>query len=299
MMNLPKGTHVFSAPDTREMLGGIPQYAKGTDSTKNFLGKGSSMTGGKARKRTWAEKVWDYVKKPSKLLDVALDKVGAKLPKNTAMFKDMLKGGFTKTKDAAIEKVKSAFKENEHNNPNLMVGSKPSFGFPVTSHFGMRTHPVHGTRKLHAGTDFGAPAGTPIPSQTGGTVSFAGWGGGYGNLVKVKNGIWEMYYAHMSKILAKAGQKVTRGTNLGLVGSTGTSTAAHLHYEVRKNGKPLDPMKVSPMGGAGAGVQRWAGVATRALKMTGSYSANNLQRLLYQMKTESNGNPRAINNWDI
>src|SRR5699024_188346 len=114
-----------------------------------------------------------------------------------------------------------------------------------------------------------------------------------------KNGIWEMYYAHMSKILAKAGQKVTRGTNLGLVGSTGTSTAAHLHYEVRKNGKPLDPMKVSPMGGAGAGVQRWAGVATRALKMTGSYSANNLQRLLYQMKTESNGNPRAINNWDI
>src|SRR5699024_7988554 len=64
-------------------------------------------------------------------------------------------------------------------------------------------------------------------------------------------------------------------------------------------GKPLDPMKVSPMGAGGTGVQRWAGTATKALKMTGSYSASNLQKLLYQMKTESNGNPRAINNWDI
>src|SRR5699024_3515088 len=98
----------------------------------------------------------------------------------------------------------------------------------ITSRFGMRTQPVYGTKKLHTGTDFGAPAGTPIPSQTGGTVSFAGWGGGYGNLVRVKQGIWEMYYAHMSKILAKKGQKVTPGTKLGLVGSTGTSTAPHI-----------------------------------------------------------------------
>src|SRR5699024_7377531 len=88
--NLPKGTHVFSAPDTRDLL----QYNRGTKSTQGFLDRGSDVTGGKARKRTWSEKVWDYVKKPSKLLDVALDKVGAKLPKNTAMFKDMLKGGF-------------------------------------------------------------------------------------------------------------------------------------------------------------------------------------------------------------
>src|SRR5699024_10520066 len=246
--NLPKETHVFSAPDTRSLLSGMPQYNRGTSSTQGYLNKSTNKNGSKARKRTWSEKVWDYVKKPSKLLDVALDKAGAKLPKNTAMFKDMLKGGFNTIKDAALDKVKSAFKENEHNNPNLMVGGKPSFGFPITSHFGMRTHPVYGTRKLHTGTDFGAPAGTPIPSQTGGTVSFAGWGGGYGNLVRVKQGIWEMYYAHMSKILAKKGQKVTPGTKLGLVGSTGTSTSAHLHCEVRQNGKPLDPMKVSPAG---------------------------------------------------
>src|SRR5699024_11817248 len=105
---------------------------------------------------------------------------------------------------------------------------------PITSHFGMRTHPVYGTKKLHTGTDFGAPAGTPIPSQTGGTVSFAGWGGGYGNLVKVKSGIWEMYYAHMSKILASVGHKVTRGTTLGLVGSSGKTTAENLHNEVNE-----------------------------------------------------------------
>src|SRR5699024_9159996 len=105
--------------------------------------------------------------------------------------------------------------------------------------------------------------------------------------------------AHLSKILASVGQKVTRGTKLGLVGSTGASTAAHLHYEIRKNGKPLDPMKVSPQGAAGAGVQRWAGTATKALKMTGSYSASNLQKLLYQRKTESHDNPLSINTMHI
>src|SRR5699024_1947675 len=70
--NLPKGTHVFSAPDTRSLLSGMPQYNRGTSSTQGFLDKGTDMTGGKARKRTWSEKLWDYVKKPSKLLDVAL-----------------------------------------------------------------------------------------------------------------------------------------------------------------------------------------------------------------------------------
>src|SRR5699024_1548558 len=104
--NLPKGTHVFSAPDTRGLVSGVTQYNRGTDSKKGFLDRGANTTGGKARKRTWSEKVWDYVKKPSKILDIALDKVGAKLPKNTAMFKDMLKGGFNTIKDAAIEKVK-------------------------------------------------------------------------------------------------------------------------------------------------------------------------------------------------
>src|SRR5699024_144559 len=183
--NLPKGTHVFSAPDTRDLL----QYNRGTKSTQGFLDRGSNVTGGKARKRTWSEKVWDYVKKPSKLLDVALDKVGAKLPKNTAMFKGMLKGGFNTIKDAAIEKVKSTFKENEHNNPNLVGRGKPSFGFRITGHFGMRTDPVYGIKELHTGTDVGALAGPPNQTPTGGKVSFAGWGGGYGNLVKVNSGI--------------------------------------------------------------------------------------------------------------
>src|SRR5699024_10671054 len=152
-------------------------------STQGFLDRGSDVTGGKASKRTWSEKVWDYVKKPSKLLDVALDKVGAKLPKNTAMFKGMLKGGFNTIKDAALDKVKSTFKENEHNNPNLMVCVKSSFRFPITSHLLWRTHPIYGTRKLHTGTDFGAPAGTAVPTQMNGTVSYAGNIGTYGNLV--------------------------------------------------------------------------------------------------------------------
>src|SRR5699024_10440768 len=139
------GTHVFSAPDTRSLL----QYNRGTKSTQGFLDRGSKVTGGKAKKKPWVERVWDYVKKPSKLLDVALDKVGAKLPKNTAMFKGMLKGGINTIKDAALDNVNSALKENDHNNPYIMVGGKPSFGFPITSQLGRITQPIYGTINLH------------------------------------------------------------------------------------------------------------------------------------------------------
>lgn len=135
--NLPEGTHVFSAPDTQDMLNDVPQYAKGTDSTQGFLDKGSNMVGGSAKKRTWKDKVWDYIKKPSKLLDIALDKFGAKLPKNTAMFKDMLKGGFNTIKDAALDKVKSTFKKQEktEHNPNYF----PSGGMLLGASGGSRS----------------------------------------------------------------------------------------------------------------------------------------------------------------
>lgn len=135
--NLPEGTHIFSAPDTRDMLNDVPQYAKGTDSTQGFLDKGSNMVGGSAKKRTWKDKVWDYIKKPSKLLDIALDKFGAKLPGNTAMFKDMLKGGFNTIKDAALDKVKSTFKKQEktEHNPNYF----PSGGMLLGASGGSRS----------------------------------------------------------------------------------------------------------------------------------------------------------------
>lgn len=112
---------------------------------------------------------------------------------------------------------------------------KDSFRF--TSGFGYRWG------RLHAGTDFAAPHGTPIYSTADGTIVFAGWSSGYGRLIKIQHefGI-ETRYAHLSKIRVKVGQRVSRGQRIGDMGNTGRSTGTHLHYEVRVGGKPVNPM---------------------------------------------------------
>ena len=109
--------------------------------------------------------------------------------------------------------------------------------FRFTSGFGYRWG------RLHAGTDFAAPHGTPIYSTADGVITFAGWQSGYGRLVKIQHefGI-ETRYAHMSKIRVKVGQRVSRGQRVGDMGNTGRSTGTHLHYEVRIGGKPVNPM---------------------------------------------------------
>jgi len=113
---------------------------------------------------------------------------------------------------------------------------------PVGSGYGPRVHPVHGDVRFHHGVDIAAPTGTPIQSFAQGTVSFAGWRNGYGNLVIVQHadGI-ETRYAHQDTIDVVAGQVVSAGQVLGTVGATGTATGPHLHFEVRRNGASLDP----------------------------------------------------------
>jgi len=112
----------------------------------------------------------------------------------------------------------------------------------VASGFGYRRDPIYHTTRFHAGMDFTAPTGTEVFATGNGTVSFAGWGQGYGNNVKINHGFnYTTLYAHLSKILVREGQKVTRGDVIGLVGSTGKSTAPHLHYEVHFKGVPQNP----------------------------------------------------------
>ena len=112
----------------------------------------------------------------------------------------------------------------------------------VSSNFGYRKDPFHGGSKFHAGMDFAAAQGTPVYATGDGIVKRARWAGGYGNLVELENGFgYQTRFAHLSKIMVREGQFVRRGELVGLVGSTGRSTGAHLHYEVRIDGKPVQP----------------------------------------------------------
>jgi len=114
-----------------------------------------------------------------------------------------------------------------------------------SSGYGMRRHPILGYKRLHAGLDFAARSGTPIYAVTDGRVSFAGWNGGHGRFVRLQHdGGLGSGYAHMSKIAVSAGQRVKRGQVIGYVGSTGLSTGPHLHYELYRNGRTVNPATV-------------------------------------------------------
>jgi len=125
-----------------------------------------------------------------------------------------------------------------------------TFGMPlrharVTSSFSYRRwHPILHRYRPHHGTDFGARRGTPLLAVNDGRVSFAGWMGGYGRVVKIKHaGGYESLYAHQSRIRVKRGQRVKKGQIIGYVGSSGRSTGPHLHFGLKKNGRWVNPMK--------------------------------------------------------
>ena len=120
----------------------------------------------------------------------------------------------------------------------------------LTSGFGERFHPILGYERFHAGLDLAAAAGTPIVAAADGKVVSAGWAGGYGRAVAIAHaGGIETKYGHMSRIAAFAGELVHRGDVIGYVGSTGLSTGPHLHFEVLKNGRPVNPKSVASIGG--------------------------------------------------
>jgi murein DD-endopeptidase MepM/ murein hydrolase activator NlpD len=122
-------------------------------------------------------------------------------------------------------------------------------GYPrssnLTSFFGYRSDPFNSAHaEFHPGIDFRGTKGDDAKCTAAGKVVFAGWYGGYGNCVRIQHiNNFETLYGHLSYICVKVGQDVTLGQKIGEVGSTGRSTGAHLHYEVRKNGKPIDPIK--------------------------------------------------------
>lgn len=133
--------------------------------------------------------------------------------------------------------------------PNKYIKFKdfmlPLCGTKITSDFGLRVHPIFGVLKYHEGIDLKQRYGAPVRAACDGRVIFAGWAEGYGKLVILKhhNG-YTTYYGHLSKIKVKVGSWVYKGEVIGNVGNTGWTTGPHLHFEIRKNGIPINPKKI-------------------------------------------------------
>lgn len=243
LVNLPKGTQVLSAKKTRELLGNVPRYENGIgklwEGTKNLAGKaweGTKNLGSKAKQAAFD--VWEHISNPGKLLDTALSLLGIKKPEGGSFIGNMARGAFDKVKSSAVGYVKGQI-----DNSGTQAGSGNGFGsaFRLTSKRGFRINPVTKRSQIHQGDDWAAAMGTLIPAQAAGKVIQSGFHAIRGNYVRIQSGIMDRLYQHNQRNMVKVGQNVRKGQAVGTVGSTGRSTGAHLHYEVRRNGVNINP----------------------------------------------------------
>jgi murein DD-endopeptidase MepM/ murein hydrolase activator NlpD/phage-related protein len=319
--NMPKGTIVVNGRKTAQMAreGLIPMYDKGVglaSKAKNIVS--NAISGAKDKVVAGATKVkngavaagnkvkdvagdvWEWASEGAqKVVDNAFAKLGVSAPTAPGVFLDMGKGMFGKAKDGAVD-----FIQKQIDALGFGGGFDINFGSPFhkTSSYGMRNG------KLHKGLDFAAPAGTPIPAQAAGTVIFSGFGqrnsgyGGYGNAIHIQGaGGLSYLYAHQQKNNVKKGDRVSKGQIIGTVGNTGDSRGNHVHFEIRKDGKAIDP---ESMGGSfaggnftGSGAEMARKAITQALNMEGK-PMSWLNPMMTIAKKESGFNPNAINLWD-
>jgi murein DD-endopeptidase MepM/ murein hydrolase activator NlpD len=155
-------------------------------------------------------------------------------------------GPFDSVADPTFKQLFTSWKklDNLASGAIAVPSDKPVKMAAFTSGYGVRSDPFRGGAAMHAGIDLAGPMGTPIYATADGQVTSAGWNsGGYGNLIKVDHGRGiETRYGHLSQILVHPGQQVKRGQLIARMGSTGRSTGSHLHYEVRIDGKPVNPI---------------------------------------------------------
>ncbi len=173
---------------------------------------------------------FNHIKNPNLVINTSkkIDKLSHKLVIQSKSFEEI---------------VKLANKENKKMQciPAILPVEKKYAN--IVSHFGMRLHPILKIRRMHEGVDFSAPYGSNIYATGDGIVKESRYSGGYGRLITIDHGFgYTTRYAHLSKILVRRGQKIKRGDIIGKVGNTGLSTSSHLHYEVRINNKPQNPI---------------------------------------------------------
>lgn len=189
------------------------------------------------------------------ILEAKQNQIKAKLAEQQAIVDELSKDiKELKRQEAEMEKADAQIQAainaalNTDKQKSVTYKGNGKFKFPMASYtrksspYGYRIHPITGTKKLHSGVDYAAPQGTAIYAAEDGVVLTSGWVNGYGYTVTINHGGgYVTLYAHCSKLLVSAGQSVTAGQTIARVGSTGNSTGNHLHFEVKVNGKAVDP----------------------------------------------------------
>lgn len=333
---LDKGDRVINGRTTAKLqkTGQIPKFSKGTgkNKKKNFWEKsadaaygtwngakhnvskgmkatGEALTSAGKFSKDWITKnigdVMDWVKKPGKLLNKILGGMGVGMKsfgidKGSVPY-DLMGGMYKKLKSAATDLIKSWFEEAEggDGDSDWLLNGK----HPLLQSFGHYTGGLMFNGGRHYGMDFGMPTGTSIKALTDGTITQSGAvAGGGGNQITLKEpgGKWYQWYMHMSKLIAKKGDKVKAGDLLGLSGNTGNSTTPHLHIQ-RMKGYPSNETAVNPKkwleslkGGGSKSASKWKADIKRAAKATGTkLSGSKLNDIVKLIQTESNGNPKV------
>lgn len=257
----------------------------------------SATLGAAAKGKDWLKDkvgdVMDWIEKPGKLLNKILDGFGVNMegfgiPKAASLPFDMMKGMFGKLKKAATDTFKKWMEEqggdggyikylDNITTPYSPNGPPPGYAFSWP----------------HPGIDL-PYINEPVHSTISGKAYNKTMPGGFGKYVQVKGGALDVFYGHLSKWLLKNGQSVKPGTKLGISGNTGASTGPHLHYEMHKNGKPIDPvkwLKANSGGSQNKSASKWKSDIKRAAKqMKVNLSGKELNGIVSQIQRESNGN---------
>ena len=181
------------------------------------------------------------------MYEVFEDENGKIFETGNILFADLKLSGINNSLYYFNKKGSEGHYDNNGKSVEKALMKTPINGARLSSSFGMRKHPIDGFNKMHRGTDFAAPSGTPIMASGSGVITRARWCGGGGNCIKIKhNSTFETIYAHMKNFARgiKEGLRIKQGQIIGYVGSTGKSTGPHLHYEVVVNGKKVNSQKL-------------------------------------------------------
>lgn len=235
--------------------------------------------------------VMDWIDKPGKLLDKVLEGFGVDMGafgigKGASLPFDMMKGMFSKLKKAAIDTFTSWFEDSAEGDGGYIDLSK-GINFPFSPNGRAPGYPFAGP---HMGVDLNYVNDKLYSVLNGKATARKGWNGGFGNMVDIVKGATKVIYGHMSKHAFSGSKNVKPGDYLGVSGNSGRSSGPHLHFEVQKNGTPIDPLKWLKKNDGGGGNGKWKSDIKKAAKATGvSLSGGKLKDIMKLIQTESGG----------